>query len=55
MYPENGIAPEADGAVRLQKEIYKRSKSASIPFLSTHPSGPERIATLEALAGRLSK
>lgn len=49
------VGYEAEGAVRLHKEIYKRSRTASIPFLSTHPSGPERIATLEAIAGRFSK
>ncbi len=49
------VGYEADGAVRLQEEIYKRSKTSAIPFLSTHPSGPERIATLKALARRLTK
>lgn len=46
---------EADGAVRLQEEIHKRSGSGLVPFLSTHPSGPERIATLKSLSRRLSK
>lgn len=49
------VGYEAHGAVRLQEEVYKRSKTASIPFLSTHPSGPERITSLKALARRLSK
>lgn len=46
---------EPDGAVRLQEEIHKRSGSGSVPFLSSHPSGPERIATLKSLSQRLSK
>lgn len=49
------VGYEVDGAVRLQEEIYKRSKSTAMPFLSTHPSGPERIATLKALARRLAR
>ncbi len=49
------VGYEAYGAVRLQEEVYKRSKTTAVPFLSTHPSGPERIATLKVLARRLSK
>jgi len=45
---------EADGAARLHEKMYEQSKGAPSPFLSTHPSGPERIATLRALAARLS-
>ena len=45
---------EADGAVRLHEEIFTRSKHKPIPFLSAHPSGPKRIATLKGLSNRLS-
>ncbi len=48
---EAGYEPE--GAVRLQKSVYARSKGSPTPFLSSHPSGPERIASLRALAQRL--
>ena len=44
----------ADGAARLHEAMYAKSKHAATPFLSTHPSGPERIATLRELAARLS-
>ncbi|NNE36717.1 MAG: M48 family metalloprotease [Gammaproteobacteria bacterium] len=50
---EAGFEPE--GAVRVHEEMYKLSKGGPMPFLSTHPSGPERIATLKALSSRLSK
>lgn len=49
---EAGYEPE--GAVRLHAEVYKLSKSMPMPFLSSHPSGPQRIATLKALSRRLS-
>jgi predicted Zn-dependent protease len=45
---------EPDGAVRLHEAVYQRSKTSPTPFLSSHPSGPERIATLKALSRRLS-
>jgi len=45
---------EPDGAVRLHEEIYQRSRTNPIPFLSSHPSGPKRIETLRALSQRLS-
>lgn len=45
---------EADGAARLHESMYEKSKHSPSPFLSTHPSGPERIARLRALAKRLS-
>jgi len=32
-----------------------KSRSRAMPFLSSHPSGPERIATLKSLSRRLSK
>lgn len=46
---------EADGAVRVHESLAARGGAAATPFLSTHPSGPERIATLKALAARLSR
>lgn len=45
---------EADGAVRLHEAMYAKSRHSPTPFLSTHPSGPERIASLRKLAARLS-
>lgn len=48
---EAGYEPE--GGVRLQEELYKASKVHPLPFLSDHPSGPERIITLKRLAKRL--
>ncbi len=45
---------EPDGAVRLHQDIYERSRTKPIPFLSSHPSGPQRIATLKALSQRLA-
>ena len=50
---EAGFEPE--GAVRVHEEMYKLSKGGTMPFLSSHPSGPERIANLKALSNRLSK
>lgn len=46
---------EADGAARLHEALYAKSRHSATPFLSTHPSGPERIATLRELAARLSR
>jgi len=46
---------ETDGAVRLQEKIHKRGGSGLVPFLSTHPSGKERITTLKSLSDRLSR
>ena len=43
------------GAYRLHVRMNDISSKISIPFLGSHPSGPERIKTLEALAKRLSK
>ena len=45
---------ESEGAVRLHERIYERSKHHPTPFLSTHPSGPERILKLQQLSNRLS-
>ena len=45
---------EADGAVRLHEAVYSRAKGNSTPFLSSHPSSRDRIATLKALSRRLS-
>ncbi|MCH7695247.1 MAG: M48 family metalloprotease [Proteobacteria bacterium] len=46
---------EVYGAVRLQEAVHKQSRSRAMPFLSTHPSGSERIATLKSLSRRLSR
>lgn len=46
---------EVYGAVRLQEAVHKKSRSSAMPFLSSHPSGPERIATLKSLSRRLSR
>ena len=45
---------EPEGAVRLHTEIYERSRVRPMPFLSSHPSGPKRIAALKALSQRLA-
>lgn len=46
---------EAEGGVRLHEALYKASKVHPLPFLSDHPSGPERIITLKRLAKRLGR
>jgi predicted Zn-dependent protease len=46
---------EADGGVRVHEEMYRLSKGRPMPFLSSHPSGPEKITTLKALSKRLDK
>ena len=46
---------EPSGAVRLHEDMQKRTGSSSMPFLSSHPSGPERINTLRGFAERLRK
>lgn len=38
-----------DGAVRLQQQLLTVAGSASLPFLSTHPGGEERIENLKQL------
>lgn len=45
---------EAEGAARLHEAMYEKSRHSPTPFLSSHPSGPERIASLRELAARLS-
>ncbi len=50
---EAGYDP--DGAVRLHEEIARRSEASPVPFLASHPSGAERIATLKSLANRFSR
>ncbi|MEM7466226.1 MAG: M48 family metalloprotease [Pseudomonadota bacterium] len=45
---------EPSGAVRLHKAMQKLSGANPAPFLSTHPSGPERIQTLQEFSDRLS-
>ena len=42
------------GAAHLHQRMTDRSADLSIPFLSTHPSGPDRVRELEALANRLT-
>jgi predicted Zn-dependent protease len=42
---------KAEGAVTLQEKLADASTSKPIPFLSTHPSGAERIANLKELTG----
>ena len=46
---------EAAGAARLHQALLSRTGTQAMPFLSSHPSGPERINTLNALAKRLSR
>ena len=46
---------EPGGAVRLHEAMLKSTGSSSMPFLSSHPSGPERINTLRGFAERLRK
>ena len=46
---------EPIGAVRLHEAMHKLSGSSGMPFLSTHPSSPERINTLRGFAERLRK
>ena len=45
----------AMAAARLHERLFKQTGSSGISFLSSHPSGPERIATLKALAKRLQR
>ncbi len=45
----------AFGAAELHQRMYeKRGGSLVLPFLTSHPTGPERIETLKALAVRLT-
>lgn len=37
------------GAVRLQESLARVEDSASLPFLSTHPGGEERVASMREL------
>ncbi len=46
---------EAEGAVRLHESLARQAGTARSAFLSSHPSGPERIRTLRALAQRLDR
>lgn len=46
---------EPDGGVRLFEELNKISHIRPLPFLSTHPSPPERIKTMQKMSQRLSK
>ena len=46
---------EADGGARLHEALNSMPRASSTSFFSTHPTGPERVATLRALAARLSR
>ena len=46
---------ESDGGIRLWEEMHKISRSRPLPFLSTHPSPPERIRTMKKMRQRLSR
>jgi predicted Zn-dependent protease len=48
---ESGYDPH--GAVDLHEAFRRRGSEHPVPFLSTHPSGSERIVTLQRLADRL--
>ena len=50
---EEGYEP--DGGVRLFEELHKISQSHPLPFLSTHPSPPERIRTMKKMSQRLGR
>lgn len=43
----NGFDP--DGAIRLHEKLARISRSSLLPFLSSHPSGRERIENLKTL------
>jgi predicted Zn-dependent protease len=43
----NGFDPQ--GAVQLQEKMLKRPGVLNVPFLSTHPSGEERVENLKKL------
>ena len=43
------------GAAELHRKLLARKGGGSIPFLSSHPSSEERVATLAALADRLGQ
>jgi predicted Zn-dependent protease len=40
---------DPNGAVRLQEKLLKASSGPLIPFLSSHPTGRERIENLKTL------
>ena len=46
---------DAHAAVELHRRLGEQGKSHPLPFLSSHPSSPERMENLEVLADRLSK
>jgi len=43
----NGFDPQ--GAVRLQEKMLRLPAGLKVPFLSTHPSGQERVENLKKL------
>lgn len=42
---------DPNGGIRLHEKLLKTSRGLSLPFLSSHPSGEERIENLKALIG----
>ena len=46
---------ESESGVRLQEKLNKMSRNNPLPFLSTHPSPPERIETMKRMSQRLSR
>ena len=40
---------DPNGSIRLHEKMIKQSSPITLPFLSTHPSGDERIANLRGL------
>ena len=50
---EAGYEPE--GGIRLHEKLHEMSQSNPLPFLSTHPSSPERIETMKRMSRRLQR
>lgn len=50
---EAGYEPE--GGQRLFEELNKKSQNNPLPFLSSHPSPPERIENMKRMSQRLSR
>lgn len=46
---------ELEGGVRLFEKLNNASRNNPLPFLSTHPSPPERIETMKMMSQRLSR
>ena len=45
---------DPNGGAELHRKMYKSYGSKGIPFLSSHPTGPDRIKALSELADRLT-